>query len=100
MSEQSNKEQKAKIVIQFELAKKIYAFHFLLLTAPGLNRQKLILSLSRAVDKFVTEGGVAKTGVGPLGDSGPLLFLEDGQEVSYDIGRLLADKYIDSGAFQ
>lgn len=89
-----------RISKQFESAKKLYAAQSLLGKAPPLDHEKIVSFLSRVLLEFQAAGGKAKTGTNTFGERGPMLFYENGEIISYDIGRLLAEKYISDGVFR
>ena len=85
---------------QFEIGKKLYAVHRLLENAPPLDRQKIVKFLKGALTEFTAAGGVATTGTDVLGMSGPFLRCENGDEIPYQSGRILAEEYLSSGVFR
>ena len=67
---------------------------------PPFDREKIVSFLSRVLLEFQAAGGKTKTGTNTFGERGPMLFYENGEIISYDIGRLLAEKYISDGVFR
>jgi hypothetical protein len=88
-----------RISKQFEIAKKLYAAHRLMINAPLLDRQKIMTFLEQTKFDFETAGGIAATGTDVFGGSGPILSCENGDEVPYEAGTLLAENYMSSGMF-
>lgn len=83
-----------RLYVQFELARSVYAWHqVLLVTTAHMDLRFVAQKIEEATVKFVENGGVAKTGVGPLGDKGPVLETSDGNEVPYSAGSTLAVHY-------
>jgi hypothetical protein len=76
------------------------AMHRLLISAPSLNRQKILSFLERMLLEFQAVDGHVKTGTNAFGERGPELSCENGVIVPYDAGRLLGEQYISSGIFR
>jgi hypothetical protein len=99
-SDESAQAKERRLYFQFEIAKRLYAAHRLLVNAPPLDRQKIVVFLQQALADFQEIGGVAKTGTDVFGESGPVLYCENGDLVPYDAGRMLAEDYIAKGIFR
>ena len=79
---------------QYELARCVYACHQVMQATQGSALHSAAAAqLSEATRRFVEAGGIVKTGVGPLGDKGPRLFLADGREIPYRAGQALVEGY-------
>lgn len=70
------------------------------MNAPPLNREKIVGFLKHALADFNTAGGVALTGTDVFGQRIPVLRCENGTEVPYEAGRMLAEDYISDGIFR
>lgn len=95
-----NDAQQLRMYEQFEIAKKLYAAHHLLVTIPSLSREKIVAFLNEALIEFQTAGGDVQVGTDVFGLRGPILRCENGDVLLYEIGRLLAEKYISAGTFR
>jgi hypothetical protein len=85
---------------QWEIGKKLYAAHSLLVSAPPLDRQKIVSFLNQALLEFMAAGGHAQTGTDVFGERGPVLSCENGDIIPYEAGRVLGEQFISSGVFR
>jgi hypothetical protein len=68
--------------------------------APSLSRAKIVAFLQQTFIDFKTAGGDVQTGTDIFGQLGPILRCENGTEVPYEAGRMLADDYLSRGLFR
>lgn len=99
-NQQASAEQEVRLSSQWEIAKKLYAAHRLLVNSPPLSRTKIVAFLQQTFDDFKRAGGNVQTGTDIFGQVGPVLRCENGTEVPYDAGRMLADDYLSRGLFR
>ena len=99
-SKEEEQAQQGRMYLQFEAAKRLYAAHRLLVNAPPLNGEKIVNFLNQTLMEFKAAGGDAKTGTDGFGERGPVLALENGDVISYEAGRMLAQDYISRGIFR
>lgn len=79
---------------QYELARCVYACHQVMQATQGSAlHNAAVRQLSEATQRFVDAGGIAETGVSPLGDKVPRLSLANGREVPYTAGQALVEVY-------
>lgn len=79
-----------RLAEQWELARCVYAWHQVLKGTQGSpSYSAAAKQLDEATQRFVAAGGIAETGIGPLGDKGPKLSLADGRVVPYTAGQAL-----------
>lgn len=81
---------------QWEVAKRVYAWHQVMSAQSGVLRADAAERLNKVAAQFRALGGVVKVGKDALGIEGPRLELSDGTLVPYSAGLALVDDFAQS----